>query len=94
MCRCVPHAVQRIHVVVDGDVTDIVACKGFFQQDTHHKAVSAQPGMVFHKDGRDISRFHLFHHGFVAGAVERDSGIAVVHKKLWVGKAVGIGIFH
>jgi hypothetical protein len=89
----VTHAVGGVNVVHDGDVPHVQPDKIFLQELAHHKAIPAQPGMVFdhqicHKPL--FSQFHDFHESWTG---ERNSRVSVVKHEPGIWQMIVCGEF-
>ena len=87
----IAYSVGSVDVVHDGDIADIQPYKIFFQELAHHKAVTAQPGVVFdhqicHKPL--LGQLHDFHEG---RPCERNPRVSVVEHKAGVRQVVVCG---
>ena len=89
----VAHSVGGVDVVHDGDVPHVQPDKIFLQKLAHHKAIPAQPGMVFdhqicHKPL--FSQFHDFHESWTG---ERNCRVSVVKHEPGIWQMIVCGEF-
>lgn len=86
--KIVVHAVlvERIKVVVDRNIPDIVLGKGDVDEHARHRGVSPKAREVFRQDDRHMIRFDLIQHFLEAGTIKIGSTISVVDEENGVRK--------
>ena len=84
--------IERIHIVVDSNVTDAFAGEIDFRVLPSENIIAAQAGKVFGDHAVDFSIFDIIDHPLEGGAVIVRSGPSVIHIFAYYVQAMGLGV--
>ena len=84
---------SAVHIIIDGDKTDIISRKYEILQAAHVGILAPQPGQVFDNQRGNGIILHIFHHFQKSGPLKIRTGESIVHKKYSVAETMLRGIF-